>query len=178
MDYLLLQDFFVSYSLPTLTIAITTCIVRLTLEKFFKKLYKLFFSYIPFLFAILLYFGYDMIFVTSKFVFTKEAFYGGVLSGSLSVIFYSSINKICKGKPISASATILLIEGILNQYVTQDVLAKTAIEIEKVLLIEDDTIMHQQVVETLTYNCSNISGDEVVHLAKLIIAGAKSIKET
>ncbi len=178
MDYLFLQDFFVSYSLPTLAIALIACIVRLILEKSFKKLSKQFLSYIPFLLAILLYFGYDMIFVIHKVSFTKGAFYGGILSGSLSVIFYSSINKISKGKPLGANATILLIEGILNEYVSQDILTKTALEIEKVLSIEDDTVMHQQVVDTLTYNCTNISSADVIHLAKLIITGAKSIKKT
>lgn len=178
MDYLFLQDFFLSYSLPTLAIALICCIVRLTLEKFFNKLPKLFVTYIPFILAMLLYFGYDMIFVINKFYFTKGALYAGILSGSLSAIFYSAVNKIAKGKPLGANATILLIEGILSEYVSQDILTKTALEIEKVLLVEDDTILEEQVVETLSYNCSSLSSTDIFHLAKLIIAGAKSLKKT
>ena len=178
MDYLFLQDFFLSYSLPTLAIALVCCSARLILEKFFKKLPKLFVSYIPFILAMLLYFGYDMIFVINKFYFTKGAFYAGILSGSLSAIFYSAVNKIAKGKPLGANATILLIEGILSEYVSQDILTKTALEIEKVLLVEDDMVLEKQVVETLTYNCSSLSSTDILHLAKLIIAGAKSLQKT
>ncbi|MBE7081119.1 MAG: hypothetical protein E7372_00985 [Clostridiales bacterium] len=178
MDYLFLQDFLLSYSLPTLTIALICCIVRLTLEKFFKKLSKMLVGYIPFILAMLLYFGYDMIFVINKFYFTKGALYAGVLSGSLSAIFYSAVKKIAKGKPLGTNATILLIEGILSEYVSQDILTKTALEIEKVLLEEDDSILEKQVVNTLTYNCSSLSSADILHLAKLIIAGAKSLQKT
>ena len=178
MDYLFLQDFLVSYSLPTLAIACITCIVRLLLKKFFCSLPNLAKSYIPFLLAIILYFGYDMIFVTKSVSFSKGALYGGVLSGSLSVIFYSTITKISKGKPISANTTILLIEGILNGYIAQDLLTKTAVQIEQVLSGDDSTIFEQQVIDTITYNSSDLTSADIVHLAKLIIAGVKSIKKT
>ena len=178
MDYLFLQDFLVSYSLPTLAVAGLTCIVSLVMQKFFGSLPKTVKSYIPFLLAIILYFAYDTLFVNKGLIFTKGALYGGILSGSLSVIFYSTITKIFKGKPISANATILLIEGILNGYIAQDLLTKTALQIEKVLSNGDSTIFEQQVVDAITYNCSDISSADVIHLAKLIIAGVKSIKKT
>lgn len=178
MDYLFLQDFLVSYSLPTLAVAGITCFVRLILQKFFCSLPKLVKSYIPFLLAIILYFGYDMIFVTKGISFSKGAFYGGILSGSLSVVFCSTITKIFKGKPISANATILLIEGILNGYIAQDLLTKTAIQIEKVLSGDDSTIFEEQVIDAITYNSSDLTTADIVHLAKLIITGVKSIKKT
>ena len=178
MNYLFLQDFLVSYSLPTLAVAGIICMVRLLLNKFFGSLPKLVKSYIPFLLAIILYFAYDIIFVTKSVIFTKGALYGGILSGSLSVIFYSTITKIFKGKPISANTTILLIEGILNVYVAKDLLTKTAVQIEKTLTGEDSTIFEQQVIDALTYNSSNLTSADAVHLAKLIIAGVKSLQKT
>ena len=178
MDYLFLQDFLVSYSLPTLAIAFIVCIVRLILNKSFGKLPKLIKSYIPFLLAMLLYFAYDIFFVIKQICFTKQSFYGGLLSGSLSAIFYSTMTKIFKGKPIGTSTTILLIEGILNGYVAQDILAKTAIEIEKVLSTKDNTLLEQQVVDTLTYNCTELSSADIIHLARLILSTAKTIQKT
>ena len=179
MDYLFLQDFFLSYSLPTLTVAGIACIVRLIFDKFFSNLPKIIKSYIPFFSAMIFYFAYDMIFVIKQFFFTKSAFYGGILSGSLSTIFYSTIDKICKGKTISATnATILLIEGLLNGYVAQDLLTKTALEIEKALSIKDGTLIEQQVIDTLTYNCKELSSAEIVHLARLILGAVKSINKT
>ncbi len=179
MDYLFLQDFLVSYSLPTLAVAGISCIVRLLLDKFFSNLPKVIKSYIPFFSAIIFYFAYDMIFVINQVLFTKSAFYGGILSGSLSAIFYSTISKIFGGKTIGATnATLLLIEGILNGYVAQDLLTKTALEIEKVLSVEDGTILEQQVIDTLTYNCTELSSSEIVHLARLILGAVKTIKKT
>ena len=178
MDYLFLQDFLVSYSLPTLIIAFVVCLVRLILNKFFGTLPKLIKSYIPFLLAMILYFAYDVIFVIKQIIITSQTFYGGLISGSLSAIFFSTITKLCKGRPVGSSATILLIEGILNDYVTQDILAKTAIEIEKVLSTKDNTLLEQQVVDTLTYNCTELSSADIIHLARLILSTAKTIQKT
>ena len=178
MDYLFLQDFLVSYSLPTLTIAGIVCIVRLILKKFFEHFPKPIISYIPFVLAIILYYAYQIVFVNEGVCFTKGAFYGGVLSGSLSAIFYSALNKIFKGKPINANATLLLIEGILSDYLAQDILTKTAMQIEKLLSINDSTLLEQQVVDTLSYNCSELSNNDIIHLARLVLSGIKSIKKT
>ena len=178
MNYLFLQDFLVSYSLPTLAIAFIVCIVRLILNKFFSKLPRLIKSYIPFILAMILYYAYDIFFIIKQVIFTKQSFYGGLLSGSLSAVFYSTLIKIGKGKPIGTSATILLIEGILNGYVAQELLTKTAIQIEKALSTKDSTLSEQQVVDTLTYNCSGLSNSDIVHLARLILSTAKTIKKT
>ena len=89
MDYLLLQDFLVTYSLPTLIVAVIVSAVSLTLNKFFVNAPKLLKAYFPFLLAVLLYFLYDMIFVERAILLNKHAFYGGILSGSLSAIISS-----------------------------------------------------------------------------------------
>ena len=125
-----------------------------------------------------LYFAYDMYFVIKQVVFTKQSFYGGLLCGSLSAIFYSSLTKIGKSKPVGVGATILLIEGILDGYVAQELLTKTATQIEKILSTKDSTLLEQQVVDTLSYNCSGLSNADVIHLARLILSTAKTIKKT
>ncbi len=178
MDYLFLQDFLVSYSLPTLIIAFVVCLVRLILNKFFGTLPKLIKSYIPFLLAMILYFVYDVIFVIKQIIITSQTFYGGLISGSLSAIIFSTITKICKGRPVGSNATILLIEGILNDYVTQEALSKTAIEIEQALSSNEGTVLEQQVINTLTYNCLELSSTDIIYLTKLILSTAKTIQKT
>ena len=178
MDYLLLQDFLVSFSLPTLIVAVIVSAVSLTLNKFFNGIPKLLKAYLPFVLAILLSFGYDIIFVEGAFCFKKEVFYGGILSASLSAIISSALNKISQGKPIGVSATVLLIEGILESYIESNLLTNTALEIEQALILEDSEKKEQQVIDTITYNCSSLSNDEIINLTKLIITAVKEVKKS
>ncbi len=176
---LYLQDFLVSYSLPTLIVAVIVCTVSLTLNKFFDKMPKLLKVYLPFLMAILLYFCYDMIFVLKAFTFRYETFCTGILSASLSIILSSSLSKIFQGKPFSVNKTILLIEGILDGYISQNCLSQTAYVIEEILLNCQDTIEQEKQVENVLRN----NGDESIvaeasHLTKLIIEAVSSIKRT
>ena len=179
MDDLFLQDFLVSYSLPTLIVSVIVCTVSLTLNKFFDKMPKLLKVYLPFLMAIILYFLYDMIFVIKTFSFRQETFYAGILSASLSVILSSSLSRIFQGKPFSVNKTILLIEGILEGYISQTSLSQTAYIIEEILLNCQDAIEQQKQVE----NVLKENGDELIireasHLTKLIIEAVSSIKRT
>lgn len=178
MDYLLLQDFLVTYSLPTLIVAVIVSAVSLTLNKFFSRAHKLLKAYLPFVLAILLYSGYYMIFVEKAFVLKKEVFYGGILSGSLSAIISSAIGKILSGKPIGASATVLLIEGMLEGYIETHLLTKTAIDIELALSLEDGEKIEQQVIDTISYNCSSLTYNEIIGLSKLIISAVKQVKKS
>ena len=178
MDYLLLQDFLVTYSLPTLIVAVIVSAVSLTLNKFFVNAPKLLKAYLPFLLAILLYFCYDMLFVERAFLLNKHAFYGGILSGSLSAIISSALKKILNGKPIGVSATVLLIEGILDGYIANHLLTKTALDIEPALSLEDGEQKEQQIINTISYNCSSLSSDQVIRLAKLIISAVKQVNKT
>ena len=179
MNDFYLQDFLVSYSLPTLIVAIIVCTVSLTLNKFFDKMPKLLKVYLPFLMAILLYFSYDMIFVLKAFTFRNETLCAGVLSGSLSVIISSSLNKIFQGKPFNVNKTILLIEGILEGYVNQSCLTQTAYVIEQILLTCTDNVEKEKQVENaLRENGEQIIEAEVSSLTKLIIEAVSSIKRT
>ncbi len=179
MNDLILQDFLVSYSLPTLIVATIVCTVSLTLNKFFDKMPKLLKAYLPFLLAIILYFGYDMIFVIKAFIFRNETLCAGILSASLSVIVSSSLNKIFQGKPFNVNKTILLIEGILEGYVSQSCLSQTAYIIEEILLNCKDALeQEQQVQNAIIENGDEIIKAEASHLTKLIIEAVSSIKRT
>ncbi len=173
------QDILASYSLPTIIIAIIVLVVSLTLSKFFNKLPKLAKVYFPFFLATLLYFAYDMIFVIEAFTFRTETLYAGVVSGSLSAIICSWIKRIKQGNVTSASSTLVLIEGILQDYLDKSILTKTAYEIENLISLgSDDTSNEKGIIDTLTSVASNISTIDICHLAKLIIVAVNSIKKT
>ena len=178
MNDLFLQDFLVSYSLPTLIVATIVCTFSLTLNKFFEKMPKLLRVYLPFVLAIILYFAFDMIFVLKTFKFRQETFYAGLLSASLSTIICSSVRKLLQGKALNVSKTALLIEGILQGYINQSCLTQTAYVIEQILLTCQDSVEQEKQVENALKENGDIIESDLKYLAKLIIQAVSSIKRT
>lgn len=179
MNNLYLQDFLVSYSLPTLVVSVIVCTISLTLNKFFEKMPKLLKAYLPFILAIILYFAFDIIFVLKTFELRQETLYAGLLSASLSAIFTSLLKKILQGKVVNVNKTILLIEGILEGYISQNCLTETAYIIEQILLsCSDDVEQETQVENALREKSGDCAGADLKYLAKLIIKAVSSIKRT
>lgn len=178
MNDLFLQDFLVSYSLPTLVVSVIVCTISLTLNKFFDKMPKLLKAYLPFLLAIFLYFCYDIIFVLKTFTFRQETLYAGLLSASLSTIFTSLLKKILQGKVVNVNKTLLLIEGILEGYISQNCLTETAYIIEQILLSCNDDVEQEKQVENALKENGDIVESDLKYLVKLIIKAVSSIKKT
>lgn len=174
MDYIL-QDIFTSYGISTIVISIIVCVLRLALERFFKKIPKLLLTYIPFVIAILLNFLFDIIFISKCFTLNTNVLYSGLVSGSLSAIIYSAIKKNKDEDLSNTTASILLIESILKGYIDQSVLTKTAQEINTLLLAENAN--HQSIIDTLKKVCKNLNTVDITYLARLIIRAVNSIKK-
>ena len=87
------------------------------------------------------------------------------------------IKKICSGKVI-ASQTVLLIEGILQGVVSDNLLTQTAIELEKLLSEDfDDSSMRYQISVALKNNApSDYTEDQLMHVASLILQAVKTLK--
>lgn len=180
MDYLFLQDFLAFYSLPTLIIATSVCVVSLTLFKFLPNIPKAVKTYLPFTLSIALHFAYESIFVLGYISFGKHTLYAGLLSGSLSLIISSTIKRISKGKTLGLKATVLLIEGLLEEYVSANVLEKTAILIDQVISDQNlsTELVEQSVVEHITNNSLDIEKQDATNLAKLIIQAVNASDKT
>ena len=178
MDYILLKDFLAYYSLPTLIVAVIVVILTLLSDKFLgDKIPELLRSFMPFILSIVIYFAYDMIFVCGKFVLKTDALYAGILSGSLSVIIFKSIKKVMNGKPLTLSATALLIEGIIESYVSENVLIDTVNAIEALFSDESkkDTII-DDVKELLSISTENAtSEEELLKISALLVKAVKSV---
>ncbi len=178
MDFILLKNFIASYSLPTLIIAFSVCVVTILLNKFLsEKISKTLFRYLPFLLAILVNFVYDMI-VIKQFCFREHAFYLGVLSGSLSLVFYGAFNKLKKGQFVGLTPTVLLIEELLIDLVDKDKITKTALSLENLIAQnnEDEQSLIAKIIDVLKLNSSCVLGyDELLKIAYLIIKAVKSL---
>ncbi len=179
MDYVLLKDFFANYSLPVLIIALSVGLIKFIFDKFFSdKIFKPLWSYLPFALCTVIYIAYDMLFVLKAFAFNAHSLYAGVLSGSLSVVFSSALKKIDAGKPLNVSQTVLLIEGMLHGFISENLLNQTAIELEKVLSeTPSEQDLSNRVANTIKTNAYSLfSDDDLMHLALLIIQSVKSLK--
>lgn len=177
MDFMLLKDFLTYYSLPTITVAIIVSLLTFAVDKLFKnKLPDLLRSFTPFILAIAFYFGYDILLVHQAFILKTDALYAGILSGSLSIIICKSVKKIMSGKPLTFSATILLIEGILQEYINESKVFDVAVKIEKMLLSNDKNSPNKEtVIDELKQHSENLSDNELNHLADLLIVATKAI---
>ena len=113
-----------------------------------------------------------MIFLTRTFAFRETAFYAGILAGSLSAVILSSINRISRGKPLSLSATALIIESIISGHVAEEKLMNTVLEIEKIVKKDDCT--HEQILSVLKEQSIDGNDERFVNLSKLIISAVKT----
>ena len=171
MDYVYLADFFVSYSLPTVIIACIVAVCSMLFNKFLaKKVAFLTHSYVPFLMAITLYLAFDMIFISKAFTINAQSFYAGLLSGSLSLVITSIINRIKKGKPLTVSQTVLIIEGILSGYVHEQNLSSTARALEEEITLKGDTTSPDVVANIIKSNSDmRLTDEDYFAIAKLIL---------
>lgn len=184
MNFVFLKDFLSEYSLPTLIISGIIAVISLILDKFLaKKLPTGVNNYISFALAILSYFIYDMVFVIRLFSFRTEAFYAGILCGSLSAIIVSVIKKIKKGEPITLSATTLLIEKLLEEYVSRESATATAIVIEEILESKQNENQEQaltvlEIASALKQQDNiNLPEEQVYFVAGLIVSAVTEFKK-
>ena len=112
------------------------------------------------------------------FTFRQETLYAGLLSASLSAIFTSLLKKILQGKVVNVNKTVLLIEGILEGYISQNCLTETAYIIEQILLSCNDDVEQEKQVENALKEKGDIVDGDLKYLAKLIIKAVSSIKKT
>ncbi|MBE7083108.1 MAG: hypothetical protein E7373_00715 [Clostridiales bacterium] len=183
MDFVFLKDFLSDYSLPTLIISSIVAIISLVLDKFLsEKLPVGMKNYIPFGLAIIAYFIYDMIFVCFAFSFRTEAIGAGILCGSLSTIVVSIAGKIKKGEPIPLNATTLLIEKLLEDYVSKESAIATALIIEELIESSNkekgDSLTKLEIYEALKKQSEiNLSDQQYYYIAGLILSSVKELNK-
>lgn len=179
MDLVLLKDFLSDYSLPTVVIAVFTGTLSFIGEKLLKeKLPKVVKIYAPFLLSALLYLAYDAIFVKKAFCLNSEAFYAGLLSGSLSKVFYSTVKRIANGKNAGLSTVALLIEGLISEYVEEEKLSAAVGAITELLLnSERSADVGNEILSVIKKgSVKEFSDEELLLLVAIIIKSVESLK--
>ena len=178
MDFIILKDFLVSYSLPTVLIATSVATVCVILGAIFKdKMSRALKGYLPFILSIVSYVIYDMISI-EKVIFREDAFYAGILCGSLSALISSTANKIGRGE-LDSGSTVFLIKGLLKNYVSEDKLYQTALSLDNLLAQnkDDENGLLENIIYVLKDSASStFTDEEFIKVAYLIIQTVKTIK--
>ena len=185
MNYFVLKEFLSSYSLSSIAIASIVSIACSLFCKFNKnKMNNLIKTQLPFICSVFLSFAFDMLFVTKSFEFNDSTFFSGILSGSLSVIFTSSVKKFMRGEITTLSSKrALLIEGLIEGTVPSCKISATALILEELIVTHSTTgedknedIMHQISSIIKERASENISDLEIYSLSELILKTVKSFK--
>lgn len=181
MNLELFKDFLLSYSLPTIIIAIVVALINILIRAIFKdKLSLVIKNYLPFILSVPLYFAFDMI-TKKAFVFSSDAFYAGILSGSLSTIIKTAIDRISQGKTIGLSATALLIESLLKGFIDEKSLTATARTMDNIIAQNQhlDNGLEKELIEILnTTSKHNLTDEQVENLVNLIIFSVDATKKS
>ncbi len=176
MEYDYITEILSSYGISTVVIAVVVSVICIVLEKvFLSKLKICIKGYVPFIAGIVITFLYNLIFLGVNIAITEETFYSGLCSGSLSVIIKTAVKKFASGKPVNKNQTSLLIEGIICEYVTEN-LAMAVTKIEKTINESAPESLMEKIESVLTEHVSeNISKDEIVNIAFIIIDAINSL---
>lgn len=183
MDFVFLKDFFAGFTFPTLIIAVIAGVVNILCDKFlYGKINATLKNYAVFALAVILYIVYDALFVVKEFEIRTQALYSGILSGSLSMIITSAIKRIAQGQSIGISATRLLIESLIKDYVSATGITATAIAIEQLFddVNEDNEGENtvEKVKDLISANANGvIEQNELQKAAELIVQSVKALKK-
>ena len=178
-----IDEFFSSYSLPSIIIAIIIAVICIVIDKFLLK--KVSFNiraYLPFLLGIVFYIMYELIFKGNVKVFTRYILTAGLVSGSLAGVIFAIIRKVISGKGVKnvLSPLALLIESIIFPIVCENKLESAVKSIEKLLNETDEDATEEHVTDKVAdelsrHSSENITKIEIFTSAKLIVTGRSSL---
>jgi len=145
MDSFNLLGFLESYTLPSLIISAITAVAYILFDRFFSEKIKFSVkSYFPFATGILLNFLFELI-STKRLSFGAEIFSSGILCGSLATMVFALFKRIKRGETAKFDAVLMIIEGIICDYVSDSAINVTAMAIRSILY--DVTSLGKDVVE-------------------------------
>lgn len=180
MEFTNINNFFSSYSIATITIGLIVTVIVCLINYFWKNMPRVLRAYAPVVLAVILNFAYDMIFIKGQFIFTSEALYTGLLSGSLATVFTALTNKIKSGEDFSLDASVILIEEILSGYLVGEnkkLAVQTIIDILNEPINKERTQLLEEVCAVIKkYSADGFSHTEILAISELIVQTAYSFK--
>lgn len=169
----MLKDFFASYSLPTILIAVLVATLKGFLDGYVKsETTKKLIWYLPFLAGVLFSYLYNVIFL-GIYAFDQTVVCSGVLSGALSYAVALIGRKIAKGEALPINPALAIIEGLVMGYLKEDCVKDATLIIyehySKMEGDEEGTI--EKINETLIlYSNGLLAEGEIKALSKVILS--------
>ena len=174
-----LQIFSGLIDLSMVTIAVIVCLVTTILNKVLKNKLKTSLTvYLPTILAILIRFFVKYFTIGVESALSLDTVYEGLIIGSLSTVISVIVSKIISGKPIS-SPRILLLEGILGEFVNKEHVQSVTNEILLVIEDEGDDLTKTNKVSEIIFNYTNLEMDneQIENLSIFIIKSVSGIKK-
>lgn len=162
-------DFFEAYGIITCVFAAGICIVTEAVSLAFKNK-PAFINYLPFFLGLTVEAVYLIIIKEWTFA---GMIGGGILCGSLSEILSAILYRIINGKRICFNATLLLVEGIVKDFLPEDKVKDVS---EKICVFLAEDKATEKIAQVLAENVTDGKTD-VLGLATLIVTSVLSIKD-
>ncbi len=167
MDYLIFESFLSSYGIHSGIICLIVCILRLVLKKY-VKINAVTRSYVEIAVAVFSEFIFHAVILNDLSGFNAKALSSALFAYSISLVLYSLISRIIKGKPVKENAKILLIESLIENYVDKE--KKTSIARQIFEIIEVSPVDEAQIFNIVTENLiSPVDEEEITALIDIII---------
>ena len=154
------------YGMKTVIIALIATTISFITEKLCKDKFAEFKSYFPLVYSIIFEYVSNAITVRSL-VFTADAFYSGLITGSLATAFSVFIKKIASGKSVDFFDDVFFIEGLLPTSVPSDKRTETAKLILSVFNSKNGKTSYPKLAELITRQALeklNVSLDDKIAL--------------
>lgn len=183
MNLIVLQEFFESYSIGSIILAVAIGLINFLLGKIFGEKIKGALLFIPFILGVALNYLYKLIFVGNA-TLDGATLSAGVVSGSLSFALKGLLSNLIKGKKLPDGKRAVIITGLIEGYVKSDCIDLVVSLIEEVFVSVDGdkNVQQSEVISKIALHIKSNSDDcektDYVALATLIFASVKQTENS
>ncbi|MBQ7339589.1 MAG: hypothetical protein IJW43_01905 [Clostridia bacterium] len=176
MDYSFFESIYKDFGIHAIISMILICILRLILRKYCgEKLSRITISYFEIIFAVLFELVFTLIYFKSLESFSIKSITSAFISYSGSLAVYSLIKKIASGKSIKQDSKILLIETLIEDYISDDKKSDVAGEI--LIIVNKKDFVKDELCAYINDNLSRPCDlEQITALTELIIDSTKNFK--
>lgn len=176
MDYSFFEGIYKDFGIHAIISMVLICILRLVLRKYCgEKLSRITISYLEIIFAVLFEVVFTLIYYKSLDCFSIKSITSALISYSGSLAIYSIVKRIASGKSIKQDAKILLIETLIEDYISEDKKSDVAGEI--LIIVNKKDFVKDELCAYIGDNLSRPCDlDQITALTELIIDSTKNLK--
>lgn len=184
MNLIVLQEFFESYSLGSIIMAVAIGLINFLVDKLLSKKVKGLTHILPFLLGVLFNYLCGLIF-NGNTAFNGATISAGIVSGSLSFALKGILCRILKGNSLPNGKRAIVITGLIEGHVKQDCVDVVVNLIEQVFTSIDGqtNVQESEVISQIALHISRNSRNDgnktdFIALASLIFASVKQTEHS